>query len=97
MCIGVLLIAVIYFLVVILENQPNTSIILATVYNVGIALCFLISPIAYIAPSKELRSLVKNTFEVQIITASVSPSPFPSRTPEEEQKIYFEQLKQMWG
>ena len=79
-----------------LNNQPNISIVLATAYNAGIAISFLLSPIAYIAPSKELRSLVKNTFEVQIITASVSPSPFPSRTPEEEQKIYFEQLKQMW-
>ena len=80
-----------------LNNQPNISIVLATVYNAGIAIGFLLSPIAYIAPSKELRSLVRNAFEVQSRTASVAPIPFPSRTPAEEQKIYFEQLNQMWS
>ena len=95
MSILIIFIAMLFYFVFAMQDNPDIAVTLATLYNTLLAFNFFITPIVYILPQKEMRNL----FWVLIGCSSMinTVAPVKKASAGEEQNVYFQELNKMWS
>uniref|UniRef100_A0A914CU41 Uncharacterized protein n=1 Tax=Acrobeloides nanus TaxID=290746 RepID=A0A914CU41_9BILA len=95
MSILIIFIAILYYFIFTMQDNPDIAVTLATLYNTSLAFIFFITPFVYALPQKEMRNLVLVLIGCSSMTGTVAPVQKFSAA--EEQHLYFQELQRMWS
>ena len=95
MSILIIFIAILFYFVSTMQDNPDIAVTIATLYNTSVAFIFFITPFVYILPQKEMRNLFLVLIGCSSMTGTVAPVKKVSAG--EEQNLYFQELNKMWS
>jgi predicted membrane-bound spermidine synthase len=95
MSILIIFVAILYYFVFTMQDNPDIAATLATLYNTLVAFLFFITPFVYVLPQQKLRNLVLVLVGCSSMISTVAP--VQRLSAEEEQKLYFQELQRIWS
>ena len=95
MSILIIFVAILYYFIFTMQDNPDIAVTLATLYNTSVAFIYFITPFVYVLPQREMRNMVLVLVGCSSMIGTVAP--VKKISAKEEQNLYFQELKRMWS